>query len=74
MQAGIKDCAYYCDYVRHNNTWLYGYYINGIYCWADDGDDENKTRILGLCLNGTCHPTDHDDVTHLPTPENEYLG
>uniref|UniRef100_A0A6G5A0R6 Putative evasin n=1 Tax=Rhipicephalus microplus TaxID=6941 RepID=A0A6G5A0R6_RHIMP len=40
---------------------------------ADD-DGENKTRLTGYCLDGICYPTDHDNVTHLPTPENPMLG
>ncbi|KAL3188777.1 hypothetical protein MRX96_022276 [Rhipicephalus microplus] len=72
-QAGIEDCLYYCRYLSHNNTWLYGYYENGIYCWADD-DGENKTRLIGYCLDGICYPTDHDAVTDLSPPDNSIFG
>nr|AST14851.1 evasin [Rhipicephalus microplus] len=73
VQAGVRDCSYYCKYIRENNTWLYGFYEDGIYCWADDGD-ETKDRIVGLCYKGTCYPTDHDNVTHLSTPVDDTLG
>nr|XP_054925401.1 uncharacterized protein LOC129384205 [Dermacentor andersoni] len=33
VQAGVRDCSYYCKYVRKNHTWLYGHYSDGIYCW-----------------------------------------
>uniref|UniRef100_A0A131YWE5 Basic tail secreted protein n=1 Tax=Rhipicephalus appendiculatus TaxID=34631 RepID=A0A131YWE5_RHIAP len=73
QQAGVKDCSYYCKYVPENNTWLYGFYNDGIYCWADD-DHDDKDRILGLCYHGICYPLDHDNVTDLSTPEDDTFG
>ncbi|KAL1476930.1 hypothetical protein MTO96_036139 [Rhipicephalus appendiculatus] len=73
VTAGILDCSYYCTYVPENNTWLYGFYKNGIYCWADD-DGDGKERLPGLCLDGICYPLEHENVTHLPTPPDSMLG
>uniref|UniRef100_A0A224Y450 Basic tail secreted protein n=1 Tax=Rhipicephalus zambeziensis TaxID=60191 RepID=A0A224Y450_9ACAR len=73
VQREIKDCSYYCRYVPENNTWLYGFYSNGIYCWADD-DGDGKERLPGLCLDGICYPLEHENVTHLSTPADSMLG
>uniref|UniRef100_A0A224Y1P9 Basic tail secreted protein n=1 Tax=Rhipicephalus zambeziensis TaxID=60191 RepID=A0A224Y1P9_9ACAR len=73
LQVGIKDCSYYCRYVPENNTWLYGFYRDGIYCWADDADDD-KEGLPGLCLDGICYPLEHENVTHVPTPADNMLG
>ncbi|XP_065310988.1 uncharacterized protein [Dermacentor albipictus] len=73
LQAGVGECSYYCKYVEKNNTWLYGYYPDGLYCWADD-DGEDKQRLLGLCWHGVCYPLDHDNVTHLSTPADDIIS
>ncbi|XP_037286636.2 uncharacterized protein LOC119179621 [Rhipicephalus microplus] len=69
QEAGIRDCSYYCKYVPENKTWLYGFFTDGIYCWADD-----YQQIIGLCYQGHCHPLGHPNITHLTPPTDDTVG
>ncbi|XP_037522423.1 uncharacterized protein LOC119399744 isoform X1 [Rhipicephalus sanguineus] len=61
--VGVGPCLYYCDYVEHNDTWLYGYYPDGLPCWAEDRSDAKPAGVPGICFEGICYPHDHDNMT-----------